>query len=70
MPQHIKVEYRIENENMSDEEWENQEEKIFIVTEQMVYELMMRDGCDGFDNKPENKGNDIDKSNMYLSLES
>jgi len=35
------------------------------VTEQMIYELMMRDGCDGFDNKPENKGNDIDRSNMF-----
>ena len=69
MAQHIKVEYRIENDNMSDEEWENQEEKTFIVTEQMIYELMLNHGCDGFDNKPENKGNEIDRSNMYLSLE-
>jgi hypothetical protein len=69
MAQHLKVEYRIENENMSDEEWENQEEKTFIVTEEMIYELMCSHGCDGFDNKPENKGNEIDRSNMFLTLE-
>ena len=37
----IKVTYLIENDSMSDKEYEEQEEKEFIITEQMVYDLVM-----------------------------
>jgi hypothetical protein len=37
----IKVTYLIENDSMSDKEYEEQEEKEFIITEQMIYDLVM-----------------------------
>ena len=37
----IKVTYLIENDSMSDKAYEEQEEKEFIITEQMIYDLVM-----------------------------
>jgi hypothetical protein len=37
----IKVTYIIDNDTMSDKEYEEQEEKEFIITEQMIYDLVM-----------------------------
>jgi len=36
----IKINYIIEKDDMTDEEYENQEEREFIVTKDMLYELV------------------------------
>jgi hypothetical protein len=36
----IKVEYRLDSPHMSDEEWENQEERVFVITKDMIIDLI------------------------------
>ena len=43
----IEVEYLIDNDKMSDTEYENQTEKKFIITEEMIVDLMNSHGCEG-----------------------
>ena len=38
--QDIKVEYRFESEDMTDEEYKDQDEQTFIITQDMIYELV------------------------------
>ena len=47
MAQELKIKYIIDKVEMSDEEYENQEEKVFILTEDMIIELMEKEGCLG-----------------------
>ena len=42
MKNKIKVTYYIDNDIMTDDEFQNQEEKEFIITEQMIYDLVMQ----------------------------
>ena len=56
----MKVEYRFDNDNMSDEEYSNQEEMEFIITKDMIIELMHNHI------KLEN-GNSICEENLYVS---
>jgi hypothetical protein len=39
--ENIKVTYIVDNDTMSDEEYENQEEKEFIITKQMIEDFVM-----------------------------
>lgn len=39
----VKIEYYIENDNMSVEEYENQEAKVFILTEEMIKDIMRKE---------------------------
>lgn len=57
----IKVEYRFESDEMSDEEYNNQEEQEFIITEDMIDQLIMM-----YTDIP--KGYDICRENLYVSL--
>ena len=56
----LKIEYRFENDNMTDEEYMNQEEMEFIVTYDMLHELMEREvKLEG--------GNSICTENFYVT---
>lgn len=48
----IKVEYYIDNDDLSDEEFENQEPKEFIITKDMIIDLL-------YDHVKMNKGDTI-----------
>ena len=54
----FKIEYYLENDNMTDEENENQEEQEFIITRQMLYDLV-RENVDLGDCE-------IDQNNFYI----
>ncbi len=56
----IKVEYIINGDDMSDEEYEDQEEKTFTVTEDMIIEFME-------DNISIPKGHEICRDNFYVN---
>ena len=56
----IKIEYRLESDLMTDEEYENQEEKTFIVTEEMLYNLVE-------ENVILEEGYSIDDVNFYIN---
>lgn len=58
----IKINYVIERDDMTDEEYENQEEQEFIVTEDMLYELVKENISLG-------KGEEICWENFYVTLE-
>lgn len=55
----IKVEYRFEGEEMTDEQWENQEEKTFTITKDMVVRLIEM-------NTEIPKGLELDLDNIYV----
>ena len=38
----ITIEYMFEGDNMTDEEFENQDDKVFEITKDMIYELIMQ----------------------------
>ena len=56
----VTIDYRFEGNDMTDDEYQDQEEKTFEVTEQMLYDLVMRhvDVPDGLD---------ICSSNFYVN---
>jgi len=56
----IKVEYIVDEDDMTDEEYENQEEKTFIITEDMIIEFME-------DNISIPKGHEICRDNFYVN---
>lgn len=55
----IKIEYLIEDPNMSDDEYENQEFKDFYITEEMLYDIV----CENTDLKP---GQEISTDNFFI----
>ena len=56
----LKVEYLIDDDNMSDKEWENQEFREFTITEDMLIELV------GSHVKLE-RDQTIDSSNFFIN---
>jgi len=59
--QDIKVEYRFESDDMTDEEYDDQDEQTFIITQDMIYELVRQHV-----KIPEGKG--ICQDNFYYHL--
>lgn len=57
----IKIVYRFDSDDMSDDEYENQEEKTFIVTKQMLHDLM-------YEHVVCEPGETIDDVNFYVSI--
>ncbi|MFT5450569.1 MAG: hypothetical protein ACI9N9_000046 [Enterobacterales bacterium] len=56
----IKIDYRYESDEMTDDEYAYQDEKIFVVTEEMVRRLIM-------DHTDIPKGLEICRSNFYIT---
>jgi hypothetical protein len=54
----IKVDYRFESDEMSDEEYGNQEEREFIITKEMIIDIIK-------DNISIPKGHEICTENIY-----
>lgn len=56
----LKVEYHLENDNMTDKEYEDQDEKEFVITKEMLIELVYQ--------RVELKdGNSICSENFYVN---
>ncbi len=56
----MKIDYRYDSDEMTDDEYADQEEKIFIVTEEMVRELIM-------EHTDIPKGTEICRSNFFTT---
>lgn len=57
----IKINYVIESDGMTNEEYENQEEREFIISKDMLYELVQ-------ENVTLNKGEEISYQNFWVYL--
>ena len=66
MAQELKIKYIVDKVEMSDEEYENQEEKVFILTEDMIIELMEKEGCLGTTQTEDNAARIILKLISYI----
>lgn len=58
----ITVEYRFEGKKMTHDEWENQEEKEFIITKKMIIYLLEK-------HTSIPKGLHVDYNNIYINKE-
>lgn len=56
----IRIEYLVENDKWSDQLWSQQDENVFIITEDMIVDLIERNVALG-----ENR---VDRDNLYVSV--
>jgi hypothetical protein len=56
----LKVQFFIENDKMTDEEYQNQDEKEFIITESMIRDIVEQ-------NVELGKGNRLCENNFYIN---